>query len=158
MMLVACTECGCALNVVGDLEELSTLIGDRSDFWPDHYVCFNCGRPCQCYLTPEASPLALAKMHVVALTPQEAFAALNGFGVPAEQTCCPEVVMPHFMRLGIQVKGGQPSGRKFFRIEELTFPDGTTLFLAPSPMGAVVYRVRPHMSYLEKVEAENADG
>lgn len=158
MIFIACTDCGCALQVVGDIEELSTLVGDRSDFWPNKYCCFNCGKPCQCYLTPEVSALAVAKMRVVNLNPQEAFAALNGFGIPEEQTCCPEVVLPNFLSMGIQVKGGQPSGKKFFRIEEITFPDGTTLFLASSPQGAVVYRVRRPLSYAQKVEAELTNG
>ena len=151
MIFLACPVCRKAVRVHGDMEEISTLLGERSEFWPDKYKCFSCNCSVIYCLTPEVSPAALATMDVHDLTPQEAYAALNGFGVPEERTCCPEVILPLFQSLGIAVKGCRINTGTF-RVEELTFPDGTTLFLAPAAVGAVVYRVRKRSSYAEKIE------
>lgn len=147
MIIITCTHCRSAIEVTGDPHEISCLLGEHSDFWPDHYLCFRCGEPAEYSLLAEVSSLALATLNIVRLTAQEAFAALNGLGLPEERTCCSEVVLPYFEQVGIKVKGNQPRGQTFFRVEELTFPDGTTMFLAPSPMGAVIYRVRKKHSY-----------
>ena len=140
---------------MGDPEEIENLLGERSEFWPDKYKCHACGKPAQYCLTAEVSELAFAKLHVTDLTAQEAYASLNGFGLPDERVCCEEVVLPLFAQAGIKVKGGRPRGHTFFRLEELTFADGTTLFLAPSAQGAVIYRVRKPHSYADAVEVSH---
>lgn len=145
MILIACEHCDHALRVTGDPEEISCLLGEQSDFWPSKHTCFNCGKGASYCLVAEATAAAMALLVIVDLNPQEAFAALTGFGLPGERTCCSEVVLPYFNQLGITVKGSQPRGQSIFRVEELTFPDGTTMFLAPSAMGAVIFRIkRPH--------------
>lgn len=155
MIMIACSACCHALQVTGDLEELGSLLGEHSDFWPDKYVCHSCGKQAQYYLTAEVSELAFAKLHVANVTVQEAYAALNGFGLPDERMCCEEVVLPLFEQAGIKVKGGRPRGHTFFRLEELMFPDGTTLFLAPSALGVVIFRVRkPHSYAADEVSHE----
>lgn len=135
----------------GDMEEITTLVGERSEFWPDKHKCFNCDCSVIYCLTMEVSPVALAAMDVHDLTPQETYAALNGFGLPEERTCCPEVILPLFQAVGVSVKGSRINTGTY-RVEELTFPDGTTLFLAPAAVGAVIYRVRKKSSYAENVE------
>jgi len=156
MIVIACSSTSCrhALQVTGDPEEIENLVGERSEFWPSGYTCYNCGKHAEYYLTAEVSELAFAKLHVANVNAQEAYAALNGFGLPDERMCCEEVVLPLFEQAGIKVKGGRPRGQTFFRLEELTFADGTTLFLAPSAQGVVVFRVRKPHSYATEVSHE----
>lgn len=154
MILIACSHCSHALRVTGDPSEIDYLLGAQSDFWPDRHTCFNCGKGAGYFLVAEVAAAAMALMTIVDLNPQEAFASLTGFGLPDERTCCSEVVLPYFQQLGITVKGSQPRGMSIFRVEELTFPDGTTMFLAPSAMGAVIYRVKKPHSYAAGVSDE----
>lgn len=154
MILLACEHCNHALRVTGDPTEIEYLLGEQSDLWPNQYPCFNCGKKAGYFLIAEVTTAAMALMTIVDLNPQEAFAALTGFGMPGERTCCREVVLPYFEQLGIKVKGGQPRGQSIFRVEELTFPDGTTMFLAPSAMGAVIFRVKKPHSYANGVSDE----
>lgn len=153
MIFLACTACRHALRVTGDMEEEASLLGEGSEFWPDKYTCFHCGEKVTHCLTPEVSPAALRTLIVHDVNAQEAYAALNGFGIPEERTCCPEVITSLFEQAGLRVKGGKVNG--LFRVEELTFPDGVTIFLGPSTVGAVIYRVRKPSSYAEKVVAEH---
>jgi hypothetical protein len=104
------------------------------------------------YLTPEVSPLVFQTLIVTDVNPDEAFAALNGLGVPAERTCCEEVILPYFEQVGLRVKGKQLRGQTRYILEELTFPDGTRMQVGPSPQGAVIYRiVKPH-SYVSTMK------
>lgn len=155
MITIVCHSCSQALRVTGDPQEIEFLVGEGSEFWPDAYTCGNCGGSCVYYATTEIEALAALSLRTVNLNPQEAFAALNGFGLPSERTCCQEVILPYFEAAGIKVKGTQPRGQLFFRVEELTFPDGTVMSLAPSPQGAVIFRVKKPHSYAVGVVETN---
>lgn len=155
MIFIVCEKCLTAIQVTGDLVEADHLVGKQSEFYPDRYRCPRCDGQATCCLAPEVDNDLREKSTILHLTPSEAYQALCGFGVPAEQTCCEEVVIPLFERAGIKVVGMRPRGKFYFRIEELTFPDGTTLFLSASSHGAVVYRVRASNPYRTAVEKAN---
>lgn len=152
MITVACTKCPCAIRVIGDATEISTLVGAQSSFHPDAYVCYSCGEKAACVLSPEVSALAERNMCVHELTPQEAFAALNGMGVPEEATCCAEVLVPMFASVGIKVTGRQMPNTTRYAVDSLTFPDGRTVHLAASVVGALAYRITHKHSYVSAVE------
>lgn len=145
MIAIVCTACKKMLNVVGEVSEVDMLVGQRSDFWPNKYVCFSCSGPAEGFLTPEVSAAAIRELDVYDVTPQEAFAALGGLGIPAERTCCADVVVPLFEAVGLKVKGKELRGMTRYFLDEIEMPDGTKLFLGASPHGAVIYRItRPH--------------
>lgn len=155
MITIFCEHCTHALRVNGDAVDVDSLLGQGSDYWPDRYPCYNCGKKAQGFLTPEISAMALSVMRVVDVNAQEAFAALNGLGVPSERTCCAEVIEELFDRHGIHVKGHQTSGQPRYLVEELSFTDGTRIQLGASPQGALIYRiVKPH-SYVKALEQTN---
>lgn len=156
MIVIACSKCSHALRVNGEVRDVDSLVGQGSEYWPDKYICYNCGGNASGFLTPEVSPLAMQALVITDVNSDEAFAALNGLGIPSERTCCEEVILPYFEAVGIQVKGKQLRGQTRYILEELTFPDGTRMQIGPSPQGAVVYRlVKPH-SYVSAVEGFNA--
>lgn len=145
MISVVCTACKKSLHVVGEMSEVDQLIGQRSDYWPDKYTCFSCGSPASGFLTPEISAAALAELDIYNVTVQEAFAALNGLGVPAERVCCADVVEPLLEGLGLKVKGKEYRGTQRYFLTELELPDGTKLHFGASPQGAAIYRItKPH--------------
>lgn len=157
MICVVCRNgCGHALRVSGEVRDVDVLVGQHSDYWPDRYTCFHCGGPANGFLTPECAPEVMAMLVVVDVTADEAFAALNGMGVPEERTCCAEVVLPYFEKQGLKIKGKQPRGTQRYIIDEIEFPDGTRMYLAPSPQGATIYRIRKPHSYVQAMEPDNA--
>jgi hypothetical protein len=152
MITIVCDKCKYALRVNGEVRDVDSLVGQASEYWPDKYSCYNCGATAVGYLTPEVSPLVFQTLIVTDVNPDEAFAALNGLGVPAERTCCEEVILPYFEQVGLRVKGKQLRGQTRYILEELTFPDGTRMQVGPSPQGAVIYRiVKPH-SYVSTMK------
>lgn len=158
MITIACPRCNHALRVVGDIAETDTLVGTRSSFHPNGYVCFNCEGPAACVLSAEVSVLADRMLTVHEVTPQEAFAALNGMGIPSESTCCSEVVEAMFEKQGIKVKGRQLPSTNRYVIDALVFPDGSTMHLGASVVGALAFRITKKHSYLRAVEALPNDG
>lgn len=145
MIAIVCTGCAHCLHVVGDVSEVDQLVGQRSDFWPDKYPCWNCGSQAQGFLSPEISAAAMEKLQIFHLTPQEAFAALMGMGLPEERKCCAEVVEALLQGVGLKVKGKEFRGLDRYFIDQIELADGTKLFLGSSPQGACVYRItKPH--------------
>lgn len=150
-MIIVCSACGMGLRVQGDPEEILYLLGEKSDFWPDKYPCPTCAAKCKAFLECEIDTPALALMTMIDLTPQEAYAALFGLGLPEERSCCAEVVEALFKEHGIVAKGRQHHGVLRYYLDELTLKDGTRFFLAPSPYGAVIYRVSKPHSYTKEM-------
>lgn len=154
MITIACRQCANALSVIGDAVEIETLVGSRSDFYPDKYKCFSCEGAADCVLTPEVSVAALRNLTVFEVTPQEAFAALMGMGIPAEMTCCAEVVEAMFEKQGLKVKGYQLPRTNRYVVHSITFPDGSTMHLGSAFQGALAYRISKPHSYVDKVNGD----
>lgn len=145
MIAIVCIACKKSLHVVGEMSEVDQLVGQRSDYWPDKYKCFSCNGAATGFLSPEISFAALAELDVYHVTPQEAFAALNGLGIPDERTCCADVIVPLLEAVGLKVKGKEFRGMTRYFLDELELPDGTKLHFGASPQGAAIYRItKPH--------------
>jgi hypothetical protein len=85
------------------------------------------------------------------ITPQEAFAALNGLGFPPERDCGETAVRQAFASKITDVGVRQIRGANRSALEWIQFEDGTRLYVASSPHGAVVYRLAKRFSYVEQV-------
>lgn len=149
MITIVCASCAHALRVTGDAAEVETLVGTQSEYWPNKYRCFKCSKMAEGFLSPEISALAEKNLTMHNVTPQQAFAALNGMGLPSEATCCKEVIEPMFEACGIKVKGHQLPSTTRYVLHELTFPDGRTLYIGSSVAGPMVYRITEKHSYVE---------
>lgn len=139
MILVACLPCGLVLRIIGDPQELQ-LVGPGSDFWPNAFPCPYCEKNAIGMKETEADPNALSALKVIDLTPQDAFIAFNGMGLPREQKCTKEHVEQLFQMPVRRVRGHQTSTDRFL-LERIEFWDGTMLYLGASPEGAIVYRI-----------------
>ena len=152
MITIACLKCSHALRVIGDDKEAHALVGEGCELWPDKFRCFDCGAKAQGVLTSEISEAEEQRLIVHELTPQEAFAAIKGMGIPEEHTCCAEVLEAMFEAVGIKVKGRPLHGTKRYVVDSLTFPDGRTVHLGASMMGALAFRITKKHSYVRAAE------
>ncbi|WP_394831791.1 hypothetical protein LVJ94_35275 [Pendulispora rubella] len=155
--LIACPHCGLVLRVLGDDAETETLVGPRATEWPDGFRCATCGKQAKGLIEHEASPGALEAARVVEVTPQEAFAALNGLGLPEEQSCTASKVRALLQSSPIRRVAGQDvSCAARFRIEHVELENGTRVYFGAGAEGAVIYRIAPPISYTARVLAEPA--
>jgi hypothetical protein len=148
MIIVACLPCGLVLRVMGDPQELQ-LVGPESTFWPNSFPCPRCEKNSIGMMETEADPNALSALEVVDLTPQEAFIAFNGLGLPKEQNCTAERVEELFGTPVRHIKGHQTNTNRFI-LEHIEFWDGTKLYLGAAPSGAIVYRIAPPSCYTKE--------
>jgi len=154
MISIVCTDCKKALNVVGEMSEVDQLVGQRSEYWPNKYTCFSCGGVATGFLTPQISAAALGELDIYDVTVQEAFAALNGLGIPEERVCCADVIVPMLTALGLKVKGKEYRGMTRYFLDELELPDGTKFHFGASPQGAAIYRITKPHSYRKANDVE----
>jgi hypothetical protein len=152
MMVIACPSCLKAIRVSGDMSEIETLVGRDSTYYPDKYTCYSCGNPAISARQDELPPDLLSSLEVVELSPQEALAAIEGMGIPEEQTCCEEVLKELFGACGIKLHGRQPRGKARYYIDHMELPDGTRVYFGSSPIGVAIYRIARRHSYVEALD------
>lgn len=154
MITIACKDCGTAIRVAGEPEELSHLLGEQSDWYPDKYPCpaASCNEKAE--LVDSIEPSAIKMLSVYDLTLHEAFAAFHGLGLPEERECGPTSVLAAFERNGIphaDVKLIKGSNRSV--IYSITLADGTRIYLGSSPFGATIYRISELQSAVKRINA-----
>lgn len=149
-MIIACQSCLHGLEVVGELDELAHTVGQLSTFRTEGYTCFHCGGRAECVWPSQVDADFRRSCRLTTVSPVEAVAALSGLGLPQEQTCCAEVVVPALAAHGIKPKVRYRPGSNRVYLDALELKDGTVLHLGPSPRGAVVYRVTSPHSYAAK--------
>lgn len=144
MIYIVCLDCKSALRVVGDIDEVRSLIADDSEWYPDKYPCWKCSARAKLMYSIESN--ALPQLDMRDLTPQEAFLALSGVGLPEEQDCSVTAVTSVLKRATIMevvVRPIRNSSRSC--LDCLILSDGTKVYLGSSVHGATVYRIAtPH--------------
>jgi len=149
MILVPCFSCLLAVRVMGEEMEVSSLIGQGSDFWPDKYTCIECEKNCAGLVEESLSVLDLAKFRVRDLSPTEMLAAQHGFGTPEETDCTSAAVQEQFKKKLKNIAVKNLGGTTRSCIEYFEFVDGSRLYVASAPEGAVVYRITKPHSYVK---------
>lgn len=144
MILVFCSDCHHMVRIMGVPEEVDTLVGSSSPFWPDKFPCVYCSKHGPGFKEHEVDESLIYLSSVMDLTPQEAFLAFNGMGLPRERSCSGEVVQELFTT-PVRRAVGKDSKTGRFVLEHLEFWDGTKMYFGAAPDGAIVYRIaRPH--------------
>jgi hypothetical protein len=143
VIVIACSQCSTAVRVTGEHEELRHLLGDQNEEWyPDRYPCPKTGCSGRAEFMESIDPVALLSLALHDLTPQEAYAAFHGLGLPEERDCGPTAVRAALLQSPIKnvdvrlIKGSNRSV-----LYKLELEDGTILFLGSSSFGATVYRM-----------------
>jgi hypothetical protein len=126
------------------------LFGEKSDWYPDKFPCpwVNCDGKGE--LLTSIQPEALAALSVHELTPQEAYVAFNGLGLPEEQDCGPTAVQVAFNKLVKKVNVALLKGTNRSIVNWIEFEDGTRLFLGATAAGAIVYRIAKPRSFTQE--------
>ena len=157
MITVLCTTCNAGVRVVGEFAENDSLFGSSSEWYPDKYPCRNTGCSGNAKIVAPAELRDMPEsLDIVELSPQEAFAAFFGLGVPEERICTGDAVRSLFETPveSVDVKDIPRTNR--CTLNSVEFEDGTRLFLAPSRYGAVVYKIkRPNQSRPQLKEVSN---
>lgn len=150
-MLVPCLECYTTVRLIDEPAVITDLVGEKSEFWPDKYVCVSCGKRCEAIKESEAEPEALKKMKLKELNAQEFLAALHGFGTPDEMLCDAATVRELFRRPIKHVAGYTIPNTSRFLLETIELEDGTKIYFGAGAAGACVYRITRPISYTDKV-------
>lgn len=155
MIIIACRECGMAVRVSGEHDEVQSLLGEQNTEWyPDLYPCPRAGCTSKAELMESVEPSALQTLSLHDLSPQEAYAAFHGLGLPEERDCGPTAVKTALLGSRIKnvdvrlIKGSNRS--VLYKIE---LEDGTSLYLGSSSFGATVYRVAKLQSAVERLSS-----
>lgn len=149
MIFIACLKCSSATRVAGDMEGSENLVGPGSDWWPSSFPCRKAGCDGKAQVLESVDPEALAQFDIVELTPQEAFVAFHGLGVPEEQECGVLAVEQIFQKPIKRVRAWNIKGAGRSVIDFIEFDDGTRMYLGASTYGATVYRIAKVHSYTE---------
>lgn len=151
MLFLLCDHCPKGLRISpGEPGELEGLFGDELDYTPGSQRCYDCGKTAT--FCDAVDPEVWGKLTIYDVTPAEAFAALNGLGVPEEQECSAAAVEKLFDEhqvTGVRARMIRNSHRCI--IDYLEFDNGTKMYFGSSSLGATVYRIAPRHSYAEHV-------
>lgn len=153
MILIVCESCQLCLRVMGSREEVQSLVGEDSSFWPDQYPCPRCEKLIYAVRELEADPRIFGLLTLVDVNAGEAFAALNGMGLPEEGDCrrgvLEDLLRTHPVK---KLSGKDIPGTNRCRVDFIELWDNTRLYFAAGAEGAVVYRVVRPRSYVEKID------
>jgi hypothetical protein len=151
VIFYACTSVSCSaiLRVAGfDGDEVNLLIGRESEWFPDKYPCPTCGERMAVHTKcPEADP------KFIDLSPQEAYSAFCGAGLPSEQECSASRVRELLITQRItDVRVRHIRGTNRCTLDQIILENGLTLHMASSTHGASVYRIQAPGAFVEALD------
>jgi len=153
MILVLCTDCSLAVRIMGDPEEIDSLVGESSELWPDKFPCPECERQVRAFLEADVDPQIGLVTRIVDLSPQEAFAAFNGLGLPDELNCTIQALTDLLKEQPIKkIAGRNILGSTRCTVTHLELEDGSKVYLGAGAGGACVYRIVRPQSHVERVD------
>jgi hypothetical protein len=142
-----------AVRVMGNPTQIDSLVGEHSDFWPDKYPCPHCEKPTFAAREMDVDPKIYTSFTLTDVSPEEAFSALHGLGLPKELECgidaVEAVLKEHPVR---RIIGATVPGTSRCCIHQLELWDGTRLFFGAGAAGAVIYRMVRPRSFVEKLD------
>lgn len=152
MIVIACLTCHLAIRTTGEPNELDFLVGTRSEWYPNRYPCPNSECLGKMTMTDAIESRVLGLLEVHDLSPQECFQALNGLGLPKERACDVGSIRKALQGRSIAFIDVQPvHNDKRSIVHSLLLDNGTRVYLASSPQGAMVYRIAPPRSVVREV-------
>lgn len=155
MITLACLTCRLAIRTTAKTDEtveLDFLVGMKSEWYPDRYPCPSPECLGLMTLTDTIASEELKNLELYDLTPQEAFQALNGCGLPQERGCTKEAVIEAMT--GQEVTSIEvftvPNTRSSI-LKSIQLSNGYRIYLGAGPAGATVYRIAPPRSYVKEL-------
>lgn len=153
MIIIVWPKSKFAIRSVGDYEEVDHLLGRKSEWYPDKYPHPAASVGELGTLQNAIDARAIQELSIRDLSPQEAYAALNGLGMPEERDCGLTAVQKVFSEQKVKkVHARQVNRDNRTIIDSIEFEDGTRMYFAASPLGSIIYRVAQPHSYLRAVD------
>jgi hypothetical protein len=150
MVYLVCPDCRVGLRIgPGELGEFEGLFEVRpSCLGMKAYPCFRCELEQATLSTEHPDDVELFDVN-----PQEAFAAINGLGLPSEQECNGTAVADVFLEKKVKhVTTRMIRNSHRCILDNIEFDDGTKMYFGASAGGAIVYRIAPRHSYAQEVD------
>ncbi len=146
MIYVLCRSCKSCLRVSpgqpGELEAMMSGLQAK---------CWDCEQPLIIH-----NEVPVEDIHVIDVNPQEAYAAVNGLGLPTEKDCTAAAVTQLLTERRVtRVSATQIRDSHRCIIEYLELEDGSKVYLGSSAYGATVFRVSNPISYVENIDGQN---
>lgn len=147
MIFIVCKNCGTAIRTSGEPDQIRALFGESSDWYPDKFPCPKLGCDHNAEFVENVESMALATLSICDLSPEEAFSAFSGLGMPDEHECGPLAVQEALKSPIKKIDAKILKGSNRSIIYWLETEDGTRIYLGSSPYGAIVYRIAKRHSY-----------
>ena len=155
MITLACLTCHLAIRTTGETLEVDFLVGMKSEWYPDKYPCPSLECTGLMTLTDTIASEDLVDLELYDLTPQEAFQALNGLGLPTERGCSEENVLAAMVNQKIAALDlFTVTNTKHSILRSIQLENGYRIFFGAGPMGATVYRIAPPRSHVKELSGE----
>lgn len=143
MKFYGCDKCMTIVRVHGDPDSIQRLIVEHS-LWKDGMPCVR--SDCDAMMGGVTNPVAESALrqgwvNSLNLTAEEFFQALCGFGLPEEIGSDPEVVRALLLSAKVSDVSVHASSSGKTVLDRVDLDNGTSLHLAPSSRGAVVFKV-----------------
>lgn len=139
-------ECGLALRVDDSPEAIGSVF--------THGEQYACPRP-RCtqrmVFTHALESAALPSLRIHDVNAREAFAAVNGLGLPCDKECGQAALAQVFQQKVVKVNSSRIHNSTRTVIHSLEFEDGTIAYFGAAPEGALVYRIAVPHSYTAEV-------
>jgi hypothetical protein len=158
MMLVVCSSITCKTVTriyAGSVSELTGLVGERSEWWPNKYQCPSCNEQATAAYEGRVDPNEFQGFNVRELEAADFFRFMMGVGLPEEQDCRLEVLVEIFKAGKVaKIAGHSIKGTKRYCVDWLEMEDGTKLYFGASAHGATVFRITKRPNFSEQVTGE----
>lgn len=158
MIFYVCADLQCKtlLRVMGqDVDTVRTLVGDRSEWWSDRFMCPTCSGPATGFFEGSVDPSPLSDYKLIDLEAEDYFRFLMGVGLPEERLCTLLDIQEVLLRSHVKkVEGKGIPGTSRATIEWLELEDGTRVYFGASAHGASVYKIVNKPQYAKRVLAD----
>ena len=157
-LVLLCGHCGAIYRCLDTEGAVDILVGNRSEFWPDKYLCPNCGGQ----ITgqhEEALPKGFHCDRAMDLRPQELLVAMLGMGLPEEHRTTIAEVSSLLLSSKIKsVRGSNIPNTTRCVLDYIELEDGTRIYTGASSHGATIYKItKPHNYTKKALDASSAD-
>jgi hypothetical protein len=143
-------ECGLALRIDDEPDAVEALFNGESHTCPRP----GCEKPL--VFSPLLDSESIPSLLVFDVTAREAFAAVNGLGLPCDHECGPLALARAFETPVKEVRSSRIHNSTRTVVHSILFADGTEMFFGSAPQGAVVYRITQPRSYTKEALDEQA--
>jgi hypothetical protein len=152
-LVIICSGCGAIFRMLGGgiYDDGVQLVGPKSEWWPDKYVCPRCGAQAA-GADEETLPRSIQTASIIDLTYIEMFSALSGFGLPDERPSSVENVAETLRSSPVKrVAGRNIANTERCMVDFIELDSGVRIYFGASTHGAVIYRIVKPISYASRV-------